>query len=100
TAVLGVLKSGAAYVPLDPAHPPLRPQRVAESAGSRLVVTDERTAHRLAGARSITPLLVGGEGGDIPSHGPAAPRRPLTPEDLAYVIFTSGSTGEPKGVGV
>ncbi|MFE2966204.1 amino acid adenylation domain-containing protein [Streptomyces sp. NPDC059340] len=75
--MLAVLKAGAAYVPMDPAHPEERLDRTARDAGVRLVVRD--TAPYLSAAR--TDRLPGG-----------------SPRDPAYVIHTSGSTGRPKGV--
>ena len=119
TAVLGVLKAGAAYLPLDPTHPPKRLSRVIELAQARVALVDGHTAHRLAAVGDIRILLVDAAERDperdtsrdagsdpdragapsMPDDPAATPSRP-TPDDLAYVIFTSGSTGEPKGVGV
>ncbi|MFC4460320.1 amino acid adenylation domain-containing protein [Pseudonocardia nematodicida] len=92
----GVLRAGAAYVPLDPAHPPAFVARVVEACAPRLVVSDAATA---AGHRPVADddrlLLLGSTD---TAGAPAAPRRPTTPQDAAQVIFTSGTTGEPKGV--
>ena len=77
--LLGVLKAGAAYLPLDPGHPAQRQDYMLRDAGVRVVVTAEVVAG--AAARGREPL------------GLAADER-----DLAYVIYTSGSTGRPKGV--
>ncbi|MEU5259418.1 amino acid adenylation domain-containing protein [Amycolatopsis sp. NPDC021455] len=76
-ALLAVLKSGAAYLTIDPAYPA------------------ERIAHLLAEARPTVVLTPGDLGGDGPS---TAPEVPLRPDHAAYVVFTSGSTGTPKGV--
>jgi amino acid adenylation domain-containing protein len=70
-ALVGVLKAGAAYLPIDPSHPAERRAEMARDAGAMLL-----------------------EGGD----GSLAQRRRAAPENLAYVIYTSGSTGRPKGV--
>ncbi|HKV10473.1 MAG TPA: AMP-binding protein, partial [Thermoanaerobaculia bacterium] len=79
-AVLGVLKAGAAYVPLDPAYPAERRRWMAEDAGLSLLLTEE----------TLRPLLADGGEQDPPGS--------VGPDDLAYVIYTSGSTGRPKGV--
>ncbi|HEX8304138.1 MAG TPA: amino acid adenylation domain-containing protein [Jatrophihabitans sp.] len=102
-ALLGVLRSGAAYLLLDVAGAsPGRLAGLAETARARWVLTDAARrpiAEAIAGA---TVLEVGlhqrGPAGQ-PSPEPAAPS-PSHPEDLAYVVFTSGSTGVPKPVAV
>ncbi|WP_326692090.1 amino acid adenylation domain-containing protein [Streptomyces sp. NBC_01795] len=90
-AVLAVLKSGAGYLPLDPAHPGERVRQVLEDADPVLVVT-------------ATPLAVPHpqmvlDGTDPAAHHPADDLGPaVDPDSVAYVIYTSGSTGTPKGV--
>jgi amino acid adenylation domain-containing protein len=82
-AFLAVLKTGAAYVPLDPAYPPQRLDFMERDAGLLL---------------TLTPQLLREEA-EVISDSPArAPAVALTGEDIAYVIYTSGSTGRPKGV--
>ncbi|BBY45812.1 non-ribosomal peptide synthase/polyketide synthase [Mycolicibacterium celeriflavum] len=93
-AMLGVLKTGAAYVPIDPAHPDARIGFVLADASPIAALTTESLAHRLAGHE----LLV------IDIADPAVDAQPDTalpepsPNDLAYLIYTSGTTGVPKGV--
>ncbi|MFO0958314.1 MAG: amino acid adenylation domain-containing protein [Isosphaeraceae bacterium] len=92
-AVLGVLKAGAAYLPLDPSYPADRLAYLLEDGACPIVVTRPTLAGRL-GDSPAKPLFV--DGPDAPlngSHGKTA-----TPDDIAYVIYTSGSTGKPKGV--
>ncbi|WP_433330224.1 amino acid adenylation domain-containing protein [Spirillospora sp. CA-294931] len=90
-ALLGVLAAGAAYLPLEPDHPPERLRLMLADAGAGLVVTTRDLADRVpAGARTV---LVE----DLPGETLVAP---VPTGSLAYVIFTSGSTGRPKGVGV
>ncbi|MBV9772347.1 MAG: amino acid adenylation domain-containing protein, partial [Gemmatimonadetes bacterium] len=94
-AVLGVLKAGAAYVPLDPAHPAERLAYVLEDSGAGLVLTGGRTADALPA--DVPRLVLDAEA--PPSSAPdPAPRWDTDPASLAYVLYTSGSTGRPKGV--
>ncbi|MVO88580.1 amino acid adenylation domain-containing protein [Streptomyces sp. p1417] len=99
-AVLGVLKAGAAYVPVDPGHPPAR---------IAFVLRDSRAEAVLVGPGS--PVVDGMGPAEVlrvdellrseeAPHAPAAvpPESCATSRDLAYVIYTSGSTGTPKGV--
>jgi amino acid adenylation domain-containing protein len=93
-AVFGVLKAGAAYVPIDPEQPPERLQLMSEDARVTLVVTQERLRQRWPGGVAESIVLDAADfGGDA-----APPERALVSEDAAYVIYTSGSTGRPKGV--
>ncbi|ODN72168.1 amino acid adenylation domain-containing protein [Methylobrevis pamukkalensis] len=92
SALLGILKAGAAYVPLDPDYPADRLDFITHDAGLDVVIADDG---RLPFA-STRPLDV-----IDPEHLPppsSAPLRQAGPDDLAYVIYTSGSTGRPKGV--
>ncbi|MFI2076643.1 amino acid adenylation domain-containing protein [Streptomyces triculaminicus] len=88
-APLAAWRAGAAYVPLDPAHPTARLARVAADAGLRALVTDTGTPSWLTGVPVLTPG---------PTGAAAPPRGKADVLDPAYVIHTSGSTGTPKGV--
>jgi amino acid adenylation domain-containing protein len=95
-SLLGVLKAGAAYVPMDPAHPAPRHRAALALSGARIVLADAASRAGLGGIEGIaihTPAELDGGRDDDP-----APR--AEPGDLAYVIFTSGSTGGPKGVAI
>ncbi|MFH8630744.1 amino acid adenylation domain-containing protein [Streptomyces lydicus] len=95
-ALLGILKSGAAYLPLDPSYPADRLRHMTTDAGAGLWLcdADHRAQALAAGAADV--LLVE----DLPAE-PAAPVAPVVhPHHLAYVLYTSGSTGLPKGVAV
>ncbi|HTL67388.1 MAG TPA: amino acid adenylation domain-containing protein [Lacunisphaera sp.] len=95
-ALLGILKSGAAYVPMDPAYPAARLAFIVRDSGMPLLVTDQAHAAPLA-AGPARLLLLDGPADDERS----AIREPdtvSTPDHLAYLIYTSGSTGVPKGV--
>ncbi|MEH0396123.1 amino acid adenylation domain-containing protein [Streptomyces sp. NPDC052503] len=94
--LLGVLKAGAAYVPLDPEHPGERITWTLKDTGASHVVTVPGFADLLAGSNAL-PVLVGE---DAKAEAPTVRGGPPRSEDLAYVIHTSGSTGLPKGVEV
>ncbi|WP_432094687.1 amino acid adenylation domain-containing protein [Streptomyces sp. bgisy100] len=91
-ALFGILKSGGAYVPVDPGYPADRIRFLLEDSGARIVLADDvDRAPDVAGTAVRRPA-------DL-LHGPAGPLEPVaTSRDLAYVIYTSGSTGRPKGV--
>lgn len=89
-AALGVLKAGAALLPLDPSWPAARLTTVLHDAGCHLVVAaDDRTP-----ADDVTVILPTGHPDAIPVAVRTGPR------DVAYIVYTSGSTGSPKGVAI
>jgi amino acid adenylation domain-containing protein/non-ribosomal peptide synthase protein (TIGR01720 family) len=97
-SILGILKTRAAYVPLDPAYPPERIGEIIRDAGLHALVTRGRIWEGLkAGLTIHLPII------DLdkirPEEMPDGDRQadPVEPADLAYVIYTSGSTGKPKG---
>lgn len=115
TAILGILKAGAAYLPLDPTYPPERLSFMLEDAGAQAIVTQqslvepwllEQTQAALVLWHNLTTadgevmvsindkLLAPSSGGDNLSPEEVG----VTPQHAAYVIYTSGSTGRPKGV--
>ncbi|WP_262062074.1 non-ribosomal peptide synthetase [Streptomyces sp. STR69] len=96
-ALLGVLKAGGAYLPVDPAYAAARLPHVLPTARPRLVLADAGT-RALVPATDIPVLVLD----DVDLQAPPAPRTgpKAGPDSLAYVIYTSGSTGVPKGVGV
>nr|WSW49610.1 amino acid adenylation domain-containing protein [Streptomyces sp. NBC_01001] len=97
-AVLAVLRAGAAYVPLDPDHPPERLAQLVESAPAPITLTSARLAHLFPapGVLEVDLGAPGAVGPAVPEPGGPQPG----PADLAYVIHTSGSTGRPKGVAI
>ena len=98
-AIVAILKSGAAYVPLDPQYPHERLAMMLEDSAVPLLVCEQAQQGRLPSARPDLDVLVvddlepvlAGQPTENPSDGAGA-------DDLAYVIYTSGSTGRPKGV--
>ena len=98
-ALLAVLKAGAAYVPLDPAHPKDRLKYTIQDAGVVCVITLRRLGPLFEGVDASTLFL--DESCDaLSSEHDTSPGAIVRPDDLAYVIYTSGSTGSPKGVQV
>ncbi len=116
-ALYGILKAGAAYVPIDPTAPPARVQLIVEDCGIRQLITHPshgRKAARVAAAAEGLRQVIGaarpaGDGAGrqgidfIPwqavDEAPARdPRVRLVDQDLAYLMYTSGSTGVPKGL--
>ncbi|SMF69245.1 amino acid adenylation domain-containing protein [Tistlia consotensis] len=109
-ALLGILRAGAAYLPLDPAYPAARLDYMVRDSGAAWLLGDRATAQALA---TLAPAgggwldvedLVGEAGDPGPVAEDLAPddlaAEDLAADDLAYVIYTSGSTGRPKGVAV
>jgi amino acid adenylation domain-containing protein len=95
-SLLGVLKAGAAYVPMDPAHPAPRHRAALVLSRARRVIADaasRATLDEIEGIVIHTPAELDGGREDDPASRAG-------PGDLAYVIFTSGSTGGPKGVAI
>ncbi|HEV2635137.1 MAG TPA: amino acid adenylation domain-containing protein [Actinocrinis sp.] len=110
-AMLAVLKTGAAFLPIDTAYPAGHIAAMLEDGRPALVLTASATAHLLPETSRLLVLDGPGDGlshgsadgpSDGPSSGPAeptpAPEQEILPDQAAYVIYTSGSTGRPKGV--
>jgi amino acid adenylation domain-containing protein len=93
-SALGVLKCGAAFVPLDPAYPPERLARMLDGLGTRVGLCASRTEPSTTGVHWLDASCA-----DEESFA-SAPPRTIVATDAAYVMFTSGSTGKPKGVEV
>ncbi|MBD5635055.1 MAG: AMP-binding protein, partial [Candidatus Eremiobacteraeota bacterium] len=102
-ALLGVMRAGAAYVPLDASYPSERIAYMLETAGRPLVLTQPGLAGGLPAGTRFSTIDEEGRSSDEGGVAPAlldedeAPLPSASPESLAYVIFTSGSTGRPKG---
>ncbi|MER7577606.1 amino acid adenylation domain-containing protein [Streptomyces sp. NPDC126514] len=104
-ALLAVLKTGAAYLPLDPGHPAGRLRLVVEDAAPVVLVTEGAHAHLAGDALPVVRLDDEQVAADLARRCAAdltdADRHgPVSPSDTAYIIHTSGSTGRPKGVPV
>jgi amino acid adenylation domain-containing protein/FkbH-like protein len=99
-AILAVLKSGGAYLPLDPSYPAERLSYILSDAKPRLLLTED---HRRASLETADAEVIGFESCEqetatAPSGNPTVRHMGLNAESLAYVIYTSGSSGKPKGV--
>ncbi len=94
--ILGILKSGAAYLPLDPLYPPERLRFMLEDAGVSILVTQDRLAASLPPLDAAV-IRLDTDRAAIDRESDGALASGAAPESLAYVIYTSGSTGRPKG---
>jgi amino acid adenylation domain-containing protein len=97
-SLLAVLKSGAAYLPLDPAYPEQRLLAIAEDAQLKLAICNKQSAELLNPVETIIEL--GDQRAAIAARAPSTPSTTAAWQNLAYVIYTSGTTGKPKGVAV
>ncbi len=99
-ALLGILKAGAAYVPLDPDYPADRVGYILGDCGARALVTVPGLVGKAAGfAGARLDLKAAAEElAALPAENLARSETGLEPTDLAYIIYTSGTTGRPKGV--
>ncbi|MFD1888503.1 non-ribosomal peptide synthetase family protein [Paenibacillus wenxiniae] len=99
-SLLGIMKAGGVYVPVDPAHPDDRNHYIVQDTRSAFVLTQNEHYHKvheltagISTLRGIVPLESIRSDEVIPYN----PEIGVLPDDLAYVIYTSGSTGKPKG---
>ena len=95
-AILAVLKTGAAYLPIDPALPAARIEFMLADAAPIAAITTTGLAERLDGCDLLVIDVDDPAVDTYPSTGLPAP----APDDIAYLIYTSGTTGVPKGVAV
>jgi amino acid adenylation domain-containing protein len=98
-SLLGVLKSGASYVPLDPAYPRERLRFMLEDAGAKVLLTQDSFRDELS-PHDAQVVCLDTEWEDIAAENNENPKRRTSPANLAYVIYTSGSTGKPKGAAI
>jgi amino acid adenylation domain-containing protein len=95
-ALLGILKAGAAYVPLDPAHPRQRLAYMLADTASPLLITQQGLLDHLA-PLDVPVLCLDRDAALLDAQAEHDPQHPVHPDQLAYCIYTSGSTGQPKG---
>jgi amino acid adenylation domain-containing protein len=94
--LLGILKAGAAYVPLDPSYPQERIDDILGDSQSRLLITRRSLAQRVPEQTCV--LWLDDQREELAANGAGKISVDVTGDNLAYVIYTSGSTGRPKGV--
>ncbi|MDB5066671.1 MAG: non-ribosomal peptide synthetase [Chloroflexi bacterium] len=99
-SVLGVLKAGATFVPIDPGYPADRIAFIAADAGLRVVITTAALAATAAQSLGCPALELDEPSSDLARMADTRPRADAGRDSLAYIIYTSGSTGRPKGVAV
>jgi amino acid adenylation domain-containing protein len=94
--ILGIIKAGAAYVPIDPDYPDQRIQYMLDDCGARIILAQSNFSESLhfTGTFVSLDLPAGNEDDDTTDNPPCRTR----PDSLLYIIYTSGSTGTPKGV--
>nr|MDQ3031904.1 amino acid adenylation domain-containing protein [Myxococcota bacterium] len=94
-SLIGTLRAGAVYLPIDPEWPPDRIAMLLEDAGARAVLVERDTLARVPGALDASTIILDEPGALDRAPVPAVR---IDPESPAYVLYTSGSTGRPKGV--
>lgn len=101
--ILGILKTGAAYVPMDAHYPQDRITYMRENSQARIIVSQwtlaEKIGHVAAtgNEKSFTPVFIDSEWHHISMHSDSTPEVSVEPSAVAYMLYTSGSTGLPKG---
>jgi amino acid adenylation domain-containing protein len=95
-SLLAILKTGAAYVPLDPEYPKDRIEFMLEDSAAKILITSNK--YKGYFASTTTEVLLEDVWDKVLDYPSTEPDTDVTGQDLAYILFTSGSTGKPKGV--
>jgi non-ribosomal peptide synthetase component F len=93
-AIIAVLKTGAAYLPIDPSYPAERIEYILSDSGAKTLLTQSKFSAAYSGRAAVVEIDTPAA---YPDGAPGFTRR-VTGDDVIYVIYTSGSTGRPKGV--
>lgn len=95
-ALLGIMKSGGAYVPIDPSYPEERVSYMIEDSQVELILTSKELSGKINSGKAEM-IILDDSNADYKSADPKFPGVKLDPDNIAYMIYTSGSTGKPKG---
>ncbi|MFC5044315.1 amino acid adenylation domain-containing protein [Aquimarina hainanensis] len=98
--IIGILKSGNAYIPIDPSYPAERIAYMIEDSGIQVVVSSRMDAHLVSSPKIIQKVLLDDDWAKINAYPMHSTPVHVMPDTTAYVIYTSGTTGKPKGVEV
>ncbi|HGY55116.1 MAG TPA: amino acid adenylation domain-containing protein [Caldithrix abyssi] len=96
-AIMGILKAGCAYLPLDPAYPQDRLDYMLQDAAVDIICTQEKLLSDLEN-KSLHTICLDSTASGLEKESAENPQLDISPLNLAYLIYTSGSTGRPKGV--
>ncbi len=96
-SILGILRAGGAYLPLEPGFPTERSEFILTDAGISILLTESKLLNSFEGV-GVQLICVDAKSGEDPGEPGDAPVIPTDVRDPAYVLYTSGSTGKPKGV--
>ncbi len=96
--LLGILKAGGTYVPIDPKYPEDRIQYIIEDSEVSFVITSSKSKSVLTTSKDLFKISLDEEWEEITKESPLKSEQVNKPEHSAYIIYTSGSTGKPKGV--
>lgn len=96
--LIGIIKTGAAYVPIDPSYPEDRIQFLLEDSGASHILSNDNLYEQHFSRECARLISIDGDTTNIESQSVDPIERKLGPEGLLYIIYTSGSTGRPKGV--
>ncbi len=96
-AIFGIMKSGAAYVPIDPTNPVDRISFIISDVAAKLVVTHSEVHSKLQACSTVPCMVINELDAEIHEQSSAKVEMEVHSDDIAYVIYTSGTTGKPKG---